>query len=262
MSRRWIPPEVLEHHALAAPPQRPAVSSKAHVLLRCLSRSSARVPPRSPWRSGAAANATRAPSSASTRSAPARRPVRHSVRSCSASSRRLSRLRSPGDAFTSIRSRTESAPERCRANRRPGRSTASRLGTQARTSSAAAQAHATRGSRCTGCASPYARAEGIARSTPVLRSLAGALKLRVGPDGPAPTRRWESPALAGLSLLRLPLAVGYETGTVMVSETVESSKRVTVAVVNATSVTVAVHIGFGHDPGGAVGVSDVTVKRA
>jgi hypothetical protein len=37
---------------------------------------------------------------------------------------------------------------------------------------------------------------------------------------------------------------------------------VIVAVVNATSVTVAVHIGFGHDPGGAVGVFDVTVNRA
>jgi hypothetical protein len=47
-----------------------------------------------------------------------------------------------------------------------------------------------------------------------------------------------------------------------VSETVESSSSVTVAVVNVTSVTVAVHIGFGHDPGGADGVSDVTVNRA
>jgi hypothetical protein len=52
------------------------------------------------------------------------------------------------------------------------------------------------------------------------------------------------------------------TGTVTVSETVESSKSVTVAVVNVTSVTVAVHIGFGHEPGGAVGVSEVTVNRA
>ena len=60
----------------------------------------------------------------------------------------------------------------------------------------------------------------------------------------------------------LPLAVGYVTGTVTVSETVESSSSVTVAVVNATSVTVAVHFGFGHDPGGAVGVFDVTMKGA
>jgi hypothetical protein len=56
--------------------------------------------------------------------------------------------------------------------------------------------------------------------------------------------------------------VGYETGTVIVSETVESSKRVTVAGPNVTSVTVAVHFGFGHEPGGAVGVFDVTVNRA
>jgi hypothetical protein len=35
-----------------------------------------------------------------------------------------------------------------------------------------------------------------------------------------------------------------------------------VASVNATSVTVAVHIGFGHDPAGAVGATDVTVNRA
>jgi ethanolamine utilization microcompartment shell protein EutS len=55
----------------------------------------------------------------------------------------------------------------------------------------------------------------------------------------------------------------YEIGTVIVSETVESSKSVTVAsLVNATSVTVAVHIGFGQEPAGAVGVFDVTVKRA
>jgi hypothetical protein len=32
-----------------------------------------------------------------------------------------------------------------------------------------------------------------------------------------------------------------------------------VAVVNATSVTVAVHLGFGHDPAGAVGAVVVTV---
>jgi hypothetical protein len=46
----------------------------------------------------------------------------------------------------------------------------------------------------------------------------------------------------------------------MVSETVESSRSVIVAVVNVTSVTVAVHFGFGHEPGGAVGAVDVTVN--
>lgn len=46
----------------------------------------------------------------------------------------------------------------------------------------------------------------------------------------------------------------------MMSDTVESSRRVSVAVVNDTSVTVAVHIGFGHEPSGAVGVVDVTVN--
>jgi hypothetical protein len=30
---------------------------------------------------------------------------------------------------------------------------------------------------------------------------------------------------------------------------------------NSTSTTSAVHIGFGHEPGGAEGVSDSTVKR-
>lgn len=55
------------------------------------------------------------------------------------------------------------------------------------------------------------------------------------------------------------LAADYETGTVTVSETVESSSRVIVAVVKLTSVTVAVHFGFGHDPAGAVGVFVVTV---
>jgi hypothetical protein len=49
------------------------------------------------------------------------------------------------------------------------------------------------------------------------------------------------------------------TGTVSVSETVESSTRVIVAVVNVTSVTVAVHFGFGHEPAGAVGATLVTV---
>src|SRR5215213_7390838 len=51
----------------------------------------------------------------------------------------------------------------------------------------------------------------------------------------------------------------YPTGTVTWSESVESSNRLTVAVVNSTSVTVAVHFGFGHDPAGAVGAFDVTV---
>jgi hypothetical protein len=49
---------------------------------------------------------------------------------------------------------------------------------------------------------------------------------------------------------------------VITSETVESSKRVTVASANSTSVTVAVHIGFGHEPAGAVGATVVTVNRA
>jgi hypothetical protein len=51
----------------------------------------------------------------------------------------------------------------------------------------------------------------------------------------------------------------YPTGTVTRSESVESSNRLMVAVVNDTSVTVAVHIGFGHDPAGAVGAFVLTV---
>jgi hypothetical protein len=47
------------------------------------------------------------------------------------------------------------------------------------------------------------------------------------------------------------------TGTVIVSDTLLSSKSVSVAVVNVTSTTLAVHISFGHDPAGAVGVADV-----
>ena len=39
----------------------------------------------------------------------------------------------------------------------------------------------------------------------------------------------------------------------------ESSNKLIVAVVNVTSVTVAVHLGFGHDPAGAVGAVVVTV---
>ena len=47
------------------------------------------------------------------------------------------------------------------------------------------------------------------------------------------------------------------------SDSVESSKRLIVAsLVNATSVTVAVHFGFGHDPAGAEGAVDVTVYLA
>jgi hypothetical protein len=61
----------------------------------------------------------------------------------------------------------------------------------------------------------------------------------------------------------LPWLALYEIGTVIVSETFESSKSVIVAsLVNTTSVTVAVHFGFGHEPGGAVGAFDVTVKLA
>jgi hypothetical protein len=48
----------------------------------------------------------------------------------------------------------------------------------------------------------------------------------------------------------------------MVSETVPSSRSVIVAVVNCTSVTVAVHIGFGHERAGAIGVAVVTLKDA
>ena len=47
----------------------------------------------------------------------------------------------------------------------------------------------------------------------------------------------------------------------IVSETVLSSKSVSVASVKWTSVTVAVHIGFGHEPGGAVGATVSTEKR-
>ena len=53
----------------------------------------------------------------------------------------------------------------------------------------------------------------------------------------------------------------YETGTVIVSETTPFSVSVMVASPNSTSTTSAVHIGFGHEPGGAEGVSDSTVKR-
>jgi hypothetical protein len=64
-------------------------------------------------------------------------------------------------------------------------------------------------------------------------------------------RESESPADGGALRSIRPLAGSYVTGTVSVSESVESSKRLRVAVVNATSVTVAVHFGFGHDPAGA-----------
>jgi hypothetical protein len=56
-------------------------------------------------------------------------------------------------------------------------------------------------------------------------------------------------------------ALSYETGTVIVSETTPSSVRVMVASPNSTSTTSAVHIGFGHEPGGAEGAADSTVKR-
>jgi hypothetical protein len=70
-----------------------------------------------------------------------------------------------------------------------------------------------------------------------------------------------APLEAGLFAFRTGwvLPAGYETVTVSVSERMESSKRLIVAVVNVTSVTVAVHMGFGHDPAGAVGAVVVTV---
>jgi hypothetical protein len=55
------------------------------------------------------------------------------------------------------------------------------------------------------------------------------------------------------------LSAVQETVTVTWSESVESSKRLIVAVVKATSVTVAVHMGFGHESAGAEGAFDVTV---
>jgi hypothetical protein len=71
---------------------------------------------------------------------------------------------------------------------------------------------------------------------------------------------------SGAGLPSFVLALGravYWIGTVIVSETFESSKSVMVAsLVNSTSVTVAVHFGFGHEPAGADGAFDSTVKRA
>jgi hypothetical protein len=61
--------------------------------------------------------------------------------------------------------------------------------------------------------------------------------------------------------LLLPHAATYDTGTVIVSYTIPSSLRVTVASPNSTSVTAAVHCGFGHDPAGAVRAIDVTLNR-
>jgi hypothetical protein len=49
---------------------------------------------------------------------------------------------------------------------------------------------------------------------------------------------------------------------VIVSETAPFSVSVMVASPNSTSTTVAVHFGFGHEPGGAVGVTVYTVNRA
>jgi len=68
--------------------------------------------------------------------------------------------------------------------------------------------------------------------------------------------------LSGASLpFRLVMRADYDvTGTVTVSETVESSWSVMVAFVKVTSVTVAVHIEFGHEPGGAVGAVVVTLN--
>ena len=46
----------------------------------------------------------------------------------------------------------------------------------------------------------------------------------------------------------------YEMGTLIVSEAVPFSNSVSVAdPENSTSVTVAVHFGFGHEPAGAAG---------
>ena len=47
----------------------------------------------------------------------------------------------------------------------------------------------------------------------------------------------------------------------IVSETVLPSKSVSVASVKWTSLTVAVHIGFGHELGSAFGVLVPTLKR-
>jgi hypothetical protein len=71
----------------------------------------------------------------------------------------------------------------------------------------------------------------------------------------------EKPRAAGLLVALSRRVLGYDTGTVIVSEVVLSSKSVSVASPKWTSVTVAVHIGFGHDPAGAVGETVVTVKR-
>jgi hypothetical protein len=52
-------------------------------------------------------------------------------------------------------------------------------------------------------------------------------------------------------------------GTVAWSEGLPSSKRLIVAsLVNCTSVTSALHFGFGHAPAGAEGAFDVTVYLA
>jgi hypothetical protein len=53
----------------------------------------------------------------------------------------------------------------------------------------------------------------------------------------------------------------YEMCTVITSETVPSSRSVMVASdVNCTSMTSAVHIGLGQEPGGTVGASDSIVN--
>jgi hypothetical protein len=53
----------------------------------------------------------------------------------------------------------------------------------------------------------------------------------------------------------------YDTGTVMVSDTVESSDRVMVASPNSTSITVAVHMSFGHESSGATGATVARLNR-
>jgi hypothetical protein len=74
-------------------------------------------------------------------------------------------------------------------------------------------------------------------------------------------RRGRSPPQRRFSLILTCRALRYETGTVIVSDTVEFSKSVSVAVVKCTSVTVPVHIGVGHEPAGAVGAAVETLKR-
>jgi hypothetical protein len=71
---------------------------------------------------------------------------------------------------------------------------------------------------------------------------------------------WQGAGLSPTPARCFCLARTYSTGTVIVSDTLVSSLRVMVASPNSTSVTVAVHCGFGHDPAGAEGVIVVTVN--